>query len=278
MELDCPKLDIFVPDNMPLQSALDRTTHMGIGAHADDLEILAFHGIGLCHDDPRHWFSGVVISDGAGSPRDGRYRDFSAAEMMAQRQQEQRDAAALGGYSLQLQLGYSSAAVRSEPRKTLVPDLVAILQQCQPQVLYLHNLADAHATHRAAANACIDALRELEPAALPAEIYGVEVWRSLDWLPEQYRSCLPIEDEQGLQAQLLRCHDSQIGGGKRYDEAIIARQRANATLTESQQVDTLAACALAMNLRPLIDQPSLSTDAFLQECLGQFSEQLLAAD
>ena len=35
--------EAFVPDGAPLPAALARTTHLGIGAHPDDLEIMACH-------------------------------------------------------------------------------------------------------------------------------------------------------------------------------------------------------------------------------------------
>ena len=40
--------EVFVPDASEAASALGRTTHLGIGAHADDLEIMAFQGILEC--------------------------------------------------------------------------------------------------------------------------------------------------------------------------------------------------------------------------------------
>jgi hypothetical protein len=35
---------LFVPDQKALPEALTRTTHLGVGAHHDDLEFMAFHG------------------------------------------------------------------------------------------------------------------------------------------------------------------------------------------------------------------------------------------
>ena len=52
-------VDIFIPDSASLEKALERTTHLAIGAHADDLEIFAFHGILECYASSAKWFSGV---------------------------------------------------------------------------------------------------------------------------------------------------------------------------------------------------------------------------
>lgn len=271
---NAPAPDIFVPDGTELSAALARSTHLGIGAHPDDLEIIAISGILAGRASSEHWFSGVVVCDGAGSPRSGPYADFSDEAMAACRREEQRKAASLGAYSAVLQLGYSSESVKSDNSQGLVEDLAHILQQAQPRVLYLHNLADQHATHRALARACITALRQLPPDQRPAAVYGVEVWGSLDWLPAPYRAALAIDDPDGLQAQLLQCHDSQVSGGKRYDEAIIARQRANATLSASHDTDELSASLLAMDLTPLLENPELSPQAFLAQCLDAFATSL----
>ena len=47
---------IFIPDGLPAAEALARTTHLAIGAHQDDLEIMAYHGILACFDSPERWW------------------------------------------------------------------------------------------------------------------------------------------------------------------------------------------------------------------------------
>ncbi|MCZ6831316.1 MAG: PIG-L family deacetylase, partial [Gammaproteobacteria bacterium] len=187
MKLNSGSADTYVPDGTELAPALARTTHLGIGAHADDLEILAWPGIARCYRNPEYWFSGVVVTDGAGSPRRGPYADYSDAEIVLRRQQEQRSAAALGEYSSILQLRYTSPALKSELAAAVTADLLKILIASQPRVVYLHNLADSHRTHVATALASIEALRQLPAAQQPTELYGVEIWRGLDWLPGKYR-------------------------------------------------------------------------------------------
>ena len=39
MKLNKPTAAFLIPDNKPVDEALNRTTHMAIGAHQDDLEI-----------------------------------------------------------------------------------------------------------------------------------------------------------------------------------------------------------------------------------------------
>ncbi len=267
--------DTLVPDGVDLEQALARTTHLGIGAHPDDLEIIAIPGILTCLEDSRQWFTGVVVCDGAGSPRSGAYKNYSDRQMVELRRQEQREAAQLGRYAAQLQLGYTSDAVRNGD-SALVEQLSDILTRSAPKVVYLHNLADSHATHRAVSRASLAALRALPSEQQPEAVFAVEVWGSLDWLPPQYRRALPIDDPENLQGQLLRCHNSQVSGGKRYDEAIRARQRANATMTDSHATDRADACVLAMDLRPLLQDPELSPDSFLERCIADFAASISA--
>ena len=61
---------LFVPDGLPEGQALARTTHMGISAHQDDLEIMAVDGILQCFQRTDKWFTGVIVTNGSGSPRD----------------------------------------------------------------------------------------------------------------------------------------------------------------------------------------------------------------
>jgi LmbE family N-acetylglucosaminyl deacetylase len=237
---------------------------------------MAYAGIAACHESPDQWFTGVTVCDGAGSPRTGPYTDYSDEEMIARRRQEQRDAASLGQYSLQIQLGYSSAAVKDPNSDALVTDLVSVLEQCRPEVVYLHNIADAHDTHVHLALQSVAALRKMNSSQHPRQVYGMEVWRSLDWLPEALRLALPLPADCALQSRLLRCHDSQVSGGKHYEEAVLARQKANATFSSSHEVDNCQACALAMDLSPLLEEGAISPQEYLQRCLEEFSASLVA--
>ena len=54
---------------------------MCISAHQDDIEIMAYHGIAECFGRSDRWFTGVVVTNGAGSPRSGIYGEYTDAEM-----------------------------------------------------------------------------------------------------------------------------------------------------------------------------------------------------
>ena len=79
MKLHNPTAEMFVPDGLPVTRSLKRITHLGIGAHQDDLEFMAFHGILECYASKTKWFGGITCTNGSGSARAGKYKHFSDA-------------------------------------------------------------------------------------------------------------------------------------------------------------------------------------------------------
>ena len=93
-----------------------KTTHLAVGAHQDDIEFMALHGILECFGKADKWFSGVTVTDGGGSPRNGHYENHSDGEMRKIRVAEQRKAAAVGDYACQVQLGFPSEVAKDGTR------------------------------------------------------------------------------------------------------------------------------------------------------------------
>lgn len=104
--------DLFIPDGAVSAEAYARCSHLGIGAHQDDLEFMAFHGISTCYQDDGLWFGGITCTNGAGSARSGQYADYSDEQMQAVRADEQRQAATIGEYSFVNQLALKSEQVK----------------------------------------------------------------------------------------------------------------------------------------------------------------------
>lgn len=267
--------EIYFPPGDGYPTRLDRTTHLGIGAHADDLEILAIKGILEAYDNPNAWFTGVTVTDGRGAPRSGSYATVSDDDLWSIRREEQNRAADLGHYLAQIHLDYPSATVKSGSRKTVVSDIQQIIITTQPDVIYTHNLADKHNTHIAIALAVIEAARQLERRQTHFKLYGCEVWRGLDWLPDAEKVLLDVSDRPDLQLALLKTFDSQIGGGKSYDLAAMGRRLANATFLESHQTDAARRLVFAMDLTPLIDDRELNVSQFVADKLQAFTDDVL---
>lgn len=274
MKLSQPSAQIFVPDQSPLDVALSRTTHLAVGAHHDDLEIMAAHGILECFGRDERWFTGVVVTDGAGSARDFAYQAYSDEQMKAVRRAEQKKAAYVGEYAAQFLLDHPSSAVKSSTRPDVLADLTAVLRATRPTVVYTHNLADKHDTHVAVALRVIAACRALEPSARPQRLLGGEVWRDLDWLCDADKVPLPLDGREHLQSALMGVFDSQISGGKRYDLATAGRRRAHATYSESHGTDRHTAMSWAMDLTPLMHAGD--PHAHVAELLRRFQNDVAA--
>jgi LmbE family N-acetylglucosaminyl deacetylase len=274
MELGMPTYEIYVPDGAALPEAMARTTHLAIGAHQDDLEIMAMDGILKCFQQPERWFTGVVVTDGAGSPRDDLYRDHTDARMREVRRQEQKKAAYVGDYAAAVLLDYPSSAVKNAAETRVVADLVELLRASRPDVVYTHNLADKHDTHVAVALRTIAAIRALPAAGRPKKVYGCEVWRDLDWPSDSDKVAFDLSAHENLQAALLGVFDSQICGGKRYDLATQGRRRAHATYAASHGTDTATALSYALDLTPLCDDPALDPWTYVSSYIERFSGEV----
>ena len=274
MKLNLDTAEIFVPDGLPVEEALARTTHMAVGAHQDDVEIMAYDGILKCFQRDDRWFCGVVVTDGSGSPRDDLYKDYTDAEMRVVRRIEQKKAAVVGEYGAQVLLDYPSSAVKDASNEAPVEDLARLFKITRPEVVYTHNLADKHDTHVSVALRVIEALRRLPTNERPQRLYGCEVWRDLDWMVDADKVIFDVSAHDNLQAALLGIYDSQICGGKRYDLATMGRRRAHATYYEAHGTDVATGMILGMDLTPLIEEPDRSVQAYVQEFLARFTQEV----
>ena len=233
--------DVFVPDGLPVADAYRRITHLGIGAHQDDLEFMAFHGIVAGYE--KRSFGGVTCT---GSD--------------PVRLQEQRRAAEIGRYGVMIQLGHPSRDLTG-----LRDELREILAATRPQVVYTHNPADKHETHIAVLRKTLEALREFPPA----RVIGCEVWRDLDWLPDKDKVVMDVSGHEKLAAGLHAVFQSQLTG-KRYDLAVEGRRRANATFFEPRADDKTTAVIFGMDLTPLVVDKSLDPVAYVAGFIEKF--------
>jgi LmbE family N-acetylglucosaminyl deacetylase len=268
-----PEAETFVPDGSEPNLALARTTHLGVGAHQDDLELMAAHGILECYHSRERWFTGVVVADGRSSP------GADGDTLVATRRLEQRRAAEIGEYSAQIQLAFPSSTLKSTvpaARGEVVLDLERVLRATRPEVVYTHNLADKHDTHVAVCLRLLEACRRLPAEDRPRKVIGCEVWRDLDWLCDEDKLVMPVDSNEALQAALLSVFDSQIAGGKRYDLAGLGRRRAHATFFESHELDRHTGLVFGMDLTPLLEggDPSSYAASFVARLEAEIRARL----
>ena len=104
VKLSRPAAEVFIPDGSSWEAVATRVTHLVVAAHADDVELMAWHAIvkagGLC----------AVIVTGGGELRDTRLL-------------EQKCAAAQGDYAMVIWLDHASADVKQAAYPDLASDL-----------------------------------------------------------------------------------------------------------------------------------------------------------
>ncbi len=275
LPLSAPGAEIYVPDGKAPTEALARTTHLGVCAHADDLEFTAYHGILECFGHKNgSWFTGVTVTDGGGSARGGRYKDYTDEQMREARKGEQKKAAAIGGYAAQFLLNHPSRAVKDPAHGGVAADLDSVLTACRPRVVYTHNFQDKHDSHVAVALRVIAALRRLPKAQRPPRVIGCEAWRGLDWLCDPDKVAMPLDGPEDLADALLGVFDSQIVGGKRYDLATRGRRQANATYFESHAMDQNKAMAWGMDMTPLLEDDGLDPFDYTRAYIDRFTAEI----
>jgi LmbE family N-acetylglucosaminyl deacetylase len=254
LTLSRPAAEVFIPDGTPWEAACARITHLVVAAHADDVEIMAWHAVlhatGL---------AAVIVTDG---------RDSNTRLL------EQKRAASLGNYAAVIWLDHGSAEVRRAACPPLASDLSAVLSAVRPRLVYTHNPADRHDTHVAVALHTVRALRA-NPSSVE-RVLGCEVWRALDWLQPEDKVTLDVSSGEERLLPLIGAFDSQIAGGKRYDLAAAGRKRANATFLDPQAADRATAMEYAMDLTPLVKDPALDVRRWTLGFVERFARDVEA--
>ena len=123
----------------------------------------------------------------------------------------------------------------------------------------------------------LKAVRSLPAGERPARVLGCEVWRDLDWMPDEEKTVLDVSGRPNLAAAVGGLFDSQIAGGKRYDLAVQGRRLANATFFDSHAVDAAEHLWFAMDLTPLAHDDSLDPVEFTTGFIRRFEEEVKSA-
>lgn len=252
---------------------------MGIGAHHDDLELMAYDGILRCFGQKNRSFFGITVTDGRNSPRSGIYRDFSDVEIKKVRREEQKKAAIMGKYSGIAMLDYQSLDVKNPNNDGPKKDIKELILQIKPSIVYTHNPADKHDTHVAVMLRTIQALRELPDNQKPEAVYGCELWRDLDWMVDTDKVVFDVSEYKDkykdLALSLIGIFNSQICGGKQYDQATMGRRKAHATYTSPHNIDIAQYVILGIDLTPLIKNPDQSITDYITGYIERFRADVI---
>lgn len=268
-------IHLWTPKRKNKIKELKKITHLGIGAHADDLEIIALDGIVKHFKNKKNNFFGIVVSDNKGKPRHPRYKDYSALKMQEIRKKEQIKAACLGEYAGLAFLNYPSPKIKKVKSKGEIEDKIKkLIESLMPSVIYTHSLTDRHPTHVAVALRVIGALRRLTIDKKEVKVYGVEVWGSLDWLLGKDKVVFDVSGYDELSASLLKAFKSQTYGNHRYDLGTLSRMKANAVYYKSHAFSGSTSLVYAMNLTPLINNKKLKIKKFLKYQLVSFEKDI----
>ncbi|MES2307491.1 MAG: PIG-L family deacetylase [Verrucomicrobiota bacterium] len=279
MKLKHPQGLIYIPSGISPEVALARTTHLSIGAHPDDLEFMSLHGISACYEKTDAFFTGVIVTDGAGSVKSGPFAGMTPEQMIETRVEEQKEASRIGKYNALLMLHYPSNIIKSEipfQQKEWIQDIQTLLSLCNPKTIYSHNPFDKHPSHLAVILPLIQLLQSLPSSQKPKKLYACEGWRGLDWTLENDRASLPLVGTDELSEKLNRVFVSQIDAGKNYAEAVRGRKIANATFSDPHSTDPAPQVELALELTDLIHQTSENILPYLETILNRFQKKLIS--
>ena len=239
-----------------LYDTVESCHSMAVGAHPDDCEIIGIKGI-----NDKGFFAVVTTHGAIDQP------------LIQMRQNEQACAAKLGHYLGYAMLGYDSNVVKRLYRP-LIDDYKKLMLTLRPEVIYTHSLFDKHDTHVGVVYHLIHALLELKDSYMPKRVLGCEVWRDLDWLKDSDKIVLDTSETMVLQEQLLQCFTSQTKM-KRYDKAVIARQIGHAVFQDAYQANAVQGVLIATDLMPLLMQPAMTIESYVNETLNRFNKTVL---
>ena len=231
--------------------------YLCICAHQDDCEIMAIDGILKGYYSKKFSFALIETTDGGGSARTGKFKDFTDEEMKAIRIKEQQAASELGRYNSLYMLNYSSKEVKDKNNQQIVDEYIKIIQELKPEVIYTHSILDKHPTHIGVVLKVIEALRRLPKNEQPKLFYGCEVWRGLDWIKDEKKIGFDVSRNKRLQKKLLEVFESQVVGGKDYVMSALGRRYQNATFYQSHSVDKYKMISFAIDMKPLLNDTHL---------------------
>jgi hypothetical protein len=158
--------------------------------------------------------------------------------------------------------------------KNVIDDISKMIELLKPETIYMHNPFDKHPTHVACCLCALKAINNLKSKDYLKDVFGCEVWRSLDWVIDQDKINLDTSLHQKELTPILSVFESQIEGGKRYDTALMGRFVANATFNDSHAVDRYTNCSYIINMNDVALKQVPVTE-FVQTYLTNFANEVI---
>ncbi|MDF1678813.1 MAG: 6-phosphogluconolactonase, partial [Legionellaceae bacterium] len=256
-----------------LSTCLEKTTQLGVGAHPDDVEIMAGPDMLAAKDT---WLT-LVVTDGAATSNtlNGDYAKYSPEALTNMRQAEQRKAAKRANVPLII-CKFPTAAIAGDMGTETLDDAkktMSSLVQAMPNLTTVigHQPSDVHDTHIRVLALQVHALRTLSDMQLKGiTVLGREVWGLMLAIEARLRKKLVMtEAELDEWAELIAVYESQIAGqGRDYSLTTIERARGNAGYqTHPHGANPPVGLLLALDLTDLVYDKKL--------CVSQFEARLL---
>ena len=123
--------------------------------------------------------------------------------------------------------------------------------------------------------AVVEEIKRLPVNQRPERLLGCEVWRNLDWMPDDKKVIMDVSARPQLQAELVDVFVSQVQGGKNYTDAILGRRVANATYLASHAVDNATGLSFGMDMTPLLKDKDLDPLEFVKTFLLEFQTNVV---
>ncbi len=229
--------------------ALAQGTCLAIGAHPDDLEIMAAPFIEDCCEHSNKKFVGVVCTHGVSAQLLHSGKSSEILKVKSKRRDEQLEAAHFAKYLGMIQLGYGSDDIKANNNIKLGSQLSDLILQVRPEIILTHNPFDRHRTHQAVCRHVLQAV--LLSSYVPEKLLGCEVWGGLDWLESQYKVTVPLKSSRWF-AQLISIFQSQNTENRNYAEGVLGRMRSNSTFHDSSKACEEQHIMYALDLLPLL--------------------------
>ncbi|MDX1975565.1 MAG: PIG-L family deacetylase [Rickettsiales bacterium] len=263
----------------PFDESLKDITDLVILAHADDAEIVAADKIAQCQKDPTRKLGVIIVTDGQGAARKGKYADFTNKQLADERVQEQVSAAIDGKFEFLAMLGQPDLVEHPIDSEQSTRDIYAIVSKCPKlESVITHNPFDRHPAHLGVLNATLGALKMLPPEAQAniKELRGSEVWGEVSWVGNPWLKKITLsKKEMDMQARLLGHHQSQTEGAKAYVPGVSARE-VSRMVFEIPRLTTgeFAGVMLAVDMNSLIGDKAITLEQFADNVLEEHANRM----